>query len=143
MLALSILQPWAWLILRPDVTDPAERRALALKGQIKNIENRTWPTKVRGTIAVHAGKSFDRWNTDDVEYLWTERGIALPCPIEHLPRGGIVGFVDIVDCVSASESWWFRGPYGLVLSNPRPVPYLPWKGRQRFFEVPDELAVIA
>lgn len=40
MLALSIRQPWASLIMKAG----------------KSIENRSWPTKVRGRILVHAAK---------------------------------------------------------------------------------------
>ncbi|MCB1589226.1 MAG: hypothetical protein KDI56_10025, partial [Xanthomonadales bacterium] len=28
MKALTIQQPWAWLIIRPDITDPQERAAV-------------------------------------------------------------------------------------------------------------------
>lgn len=49
LLALSIQQPWAWLLVNG----------------FKPVENRSWPTKVRGRIAIHAGKKFDyegyRW----------------------------------------------------------------------------------
>ena len=38
MLALSIRQPWAWLILRAG----------------KDVENRDWSTKVRGRVLIHA-----------------------------------------------------------------------------------------
>lgn len=30
VLTLSIRQPWAWLIVRPDITDPRERAAAVL-----------------------------------------------------------------------------------------------------------------
>ena len=38
MKALSIRQPWAWLILHGG----------------KDIENRTWATKLRGRVLIHA-----------------------------------------------------------------------------------------
>ena len=57
-----------------------------------------------------------------------------------LPRGAIVGRVDLVDCVASSRSRWFFGPYGFVLKNPvefgKPIPY---KGRLGLFEVPEEI----
>ncbi len=43
MLALSIRQPWAYLIA----------------SGIKTIENRSWPTKHRGPFIIHASKLFD------------------------------------------------------------------------------------
>jgi hypothetical protein len=42
--ALTIRQPWAWAIIYAG----------------KNIENRSWNTKLRGTIAIHAGFSYVR-----------------------------------------------------------------------------------
>lgn len=48
--------------------------------------------------------------------------------------GGIIGVAEIVDCVSASESRWFQGPYGFVLTNARPVDFIPVKGRLMFFD---------
>ena len=43
MRALSIKQPWASLIVHHG----------------KDIENRTWPTKIRGRIAIHASKRLE------------------------------------------------------------------------------------
>ncbi|WP_229215634.1 ASCH domain-containing protein [Duganella sp. CY15W] len=40
MKALSIRQPWAWLIVNG----------------YKDIENRSWSTNVRGKVLVHASK---------------------------------------------------------------------------------------
>src|SRR5690606_6676859 len=79
MKALSIRQPWAWLIVNADrYPDP------------KLIENRTWSTKIRGQILIHAGQTFDQ---DGYNYVLASRpdlvGI-LPAPAD-LERGGIVG----------------------------------------------------
>jgi hypothetical protein len=53
-----------------------------------------------------------------------------------LPRGAIVGRVDLADCVKSSRSKWFFGPYGFVLTNPvefeKPIPF---KGKLGLFEV--------
>jgi len=110
MKALSIRQPWAWLIA---------------KGY-KDIENRSWQTKFRGRIYIHASKRFD-----GNALLWLmDRGlesikILIP-DRQNIPRGAIVGEVDITDCVTSSSSIWFTGTYGFVLANPRvydePIP---------------------
>jgi len=42
MRALSIRQPWAWAILHG-----------------KDVENRTWVTRVTGEFLIHASKTFD------------------------------------------------------------------------------------
>ena len=47
----------------------------------------------------------------------------------------IVGLMDIVDCVTESDSPWFIGEYGWVLANPRPGIPQPQKGQQGFFSV--------
>jgi hypothetical protein len=53
----------------------------------------------------------------------------------ELPRGGIVGEVEIADCVTEHSSPWFTGPYGFVLRNARILPFKPLPGALRFFDV--------
>lgn len=112
MKALSIRQPWAHLILHGG----------------KDIENRSWPTNVRGRVLIHAGDQLDE---DGLAWL---QGRGVPLPDEY-PRGGIVGEVEIVDCVRDSVSEWFVGPFGFVLRNPKPLPLRKLKGRLYFFNV--------
>jgi len=136
MLALSIRQPWASLILKTG----------------KDIENRCWPTKVRGRILIHAAKGMTRAEHEDaiafaVEAIRTDprnAGAArkttlrdLGFAFDDLERGGIIGSVEIVDCVTASASPWFVGEFGFVLRDPKPLPFTPWKGRLGFFDVPE------
>jgi hypothetical protein len=63
--------------------------------------------------------------------------VALP-PFEELQRGGIVGSVELVDCVTeeSASSGWFFGRYGFVLRDPKPLPFRPFKGMLGFFDVP-------
>lgn len=91
MLTLSIRQPWAWLIVRPDITGPRERAAAMLDGRIKTVENRTWPTRYRGSILIHASKGMTRAQYEDAEDpLWASRGPTIELPaFEDLQRGGI------------------------------------------------------
>lgn len=56
-----------------------------------------------------------------------------------LPRGAIVGLVEIVDCIRASTSPWFEGPYGFVLQNPRAISPIPCRGAQKLFDLPAEI----
>jgi hypothetical protein len=121
MIALSIRQPWAWLILHAG----------------KDIENRDWPTKVRGRFLIHASKGMTRDEYENAtDPLWAKGGrtIYLP-PFEDLQRGGIVGEAELVDCVTASESPWFNGAFGFVLRNAQPLPFRPYRGQLGFFEV--------
>lgn len=115
MKALSIMQPWAWLIVAGH----------------KDIENRSWPTSFRGPVLIHAGKRMDPDFDDAQDWLCPD--IERPCDFD---TGGIVGEAEIVGCVTDSASRWFYGPYGFIIRNARPLPFRPCRGMLGFF-VPD------
>jgi hypothetical protein len=122
--ALSIRQPWAWLIVHGH----------------KDIENRDWSTPFRGQVLVHAGLTMTRAYYGQITEELGNVGM-LPVsglPVyEDLPRGGLVGRTRIVDCVEHSPSPWKQeGTFGFVLRDSRPIPFLPGKGRLQFFNVP-------
>ena len=119
MLTLSVQQPWAFLIV---------------SGQ-KDVENRSWPTNVRGRVLIHAGKRFD---AESYEYLLGQEGLLMPEPVGFL-RGGVVGEADLWDCVEDHASKWFEGPFGFLLRNQRELPFRPWRGQLGFFEAPHPL----
>jgi hypothetical protein len=113
--ALSVRQPWAWLIVHG----------------YKDVENRTWPTGFRGPVLIHAAR---RWTADEraqSEWVGDTHGILVP---ERLELGGIVGGCEI-DCVTASDSPWFQGRYGFVLRHQTPLPFVPLRGKLGFFRV--------
>lgn len=119
MRALSVRQPWAWLIVNGH----------------KPIENRDWATNFRGEVLIHAGLTMTRpYYADVAADIATTFDIQLPA-YETLERGGIVGVATIVDCVTESESLWFQGEYGFVLENARPLPFHSCKGALSFFDV--------
>lgn len=115
--AISIRQPWAYLIINGS----------------KDIENRTWPTKFRGPVFIHAAKKIDM----EAYNRLADEGIALP-PVKELKTGGIIGTVDIIDCVEKSKSAWFSGPFGFVLRDPKPVRFNECRGFLGFFDVSGE-----
>jgi hypothetical protein len=123
-MALSIRQPWAWAIIHANPP--------------KDIENRDWPTNFRGRFYVHASKGCTR--NEYLEFIDTAIGILpqnIHIPgIEQLQRGGIIGSVELTDCVLEHKSPWFIGKHGFVLSNPEPMEFVPYKGRLGFFDVP-------
>ena len=120
MRALSIRQPWAWLIVNGH----------------KLIENRDWSTAYRGEVLIHASKTCTRKYFEEIAgQVEQQFEIVLPC-FEVVDRGGIVGVAEIVDCVTTSNSPWFTGEFGFVLANARPLPFLPFKGALGFFDVP-------
>lgn len=118
-LALSIQQPWAWLIVHG----------------YKDIENRSWRTNVRGMIGVHAGKKFDRDGYEFVRHEFPE----IPMPEPHeFELGGIVGRARLCNCTDESDSPWFFGEYGFVMSHAEPLPFRPCRGKLGFFVPQDE-----
>lgn len=122
MKALSIRQPWAWLIVNG----------------FKDIENRSWNTKYRGPLLIHAAKGM---TVDEYEFCFLyarDRLILLPTP-QALPRGGIVGIADIVGVTDKPLSRWFMGPLGFELANQKPLPFVPYRGALGLFDVPDEV----
>jgi hypothetical protein len=115
MKALSITQPWAWLITNG----------------YKPLENRTWNTEFRGEFLIHASKGFDKKGYAFVRDSFPEIDLPLPNQFE---RGGIVGIADLWDVATASSSPWFFGPFGFCLRDARPLPFTPMLGRLGFFE---------
>jgi len=106
MRALTIRQPWASLIICGE----------------KDVENRTWTTRYRGLLAIHAGQRFDR----DLQ-PWQRNIVAR---IDDLPRGAIIGVVQLMDVVRDSSSRWAEPQsYHWVLSEPRPIEPVPMRGR--------------
>lgn len=127
MKAISIRQPWAWLVAT---------------GQ-KDIENRTWATSFRGRILIHASKDMTRREYEDVEDFlhWSGIGvrqaITLP-PMRELARGGIVGVATLDNVVAPSartSPWHIEGCQGFHLSNARPLPLTACKGALGVFNV--------
>jgi hypothetical protein len=114
--ALSIRQPWAWLILHGG----------------KDIENRSWYTHRRGPILIHASQGMTKAEYQEAQWTAEDNGIELP-PFDQLQRGGIIGQVEIVDCLTHSTSPWYFGQYGFLLKNPKPLPFQPCKGSLGFF----------
>jgi hypothetical protein len=118
MKAISIRQPWAWLIVHGH----------------KDIENRTWRTKHRGPILIHASKTVDWEAVELVREILAEEGIDFPDD-DALETGGIVGQAKILDCVSESDSEWFDGPYGFVIGPAEPMLFIPCQGRPGVFDL--------
>ncbi len=124
--ALSIMQPWAWLIVNGH----------------KCIENRGWPTRFRGPVAIHAGKKIDQSAHRDVSSgihpVIGDRsleGLDYPGCYGLQPQtGGIVGVAEIVGCVDDSDDEWFVGRFGFIIRNARPVPFIPVRGALGFFD---------
>lgn len=114
---ISVRQPWAY--------------AIAHFG--KDIQNRTWSTRYRGEIFIHAGKAKlseeDVNRTNAVLKKWGLKSI----PPGGLQYGYIIARADLVDCVTKSKSGWFEGPYGFKLKNVEPIEPIPMVGKLGLF----------
>jgi len=119
MKALTLWQPWAWCVIHGG----------------KDIENRTWATRYRGPLLIHAARRADR---DEYNFaasiIGHEIGIIVPA-FDDVRRGQVEGVVTLVDIVTESDSDWFDGPFGWVLADPQPLPAVPVRGRQRLFNI--------
>lgn len=79
MKVLTIKQPWATLIMQEN----------------KRFEFRSWQTKYRGELLIHAGKGIDK---EAVKRLANY----LP---KELPQGKILGKVTLVDCIKITPEF--------------------------------------
>ena len=115
MKAILIRQPWAWLIVQG----------------YKDVETRTWSTKYRGPILIHAAKTLNPAFDELCQVLREEFDIEVP-PRKQLPRGGIVGQATIVDCVIEYDSDFFSGPMALCWRMRSRIRSRPARGGSEF-----------
>ena len=126
MKALSIRQPSVELILRGE----------------KTLELRSWPTKYRGPLLLHASTA-----------RFPERTRRAGLDPDALPYGALVGVVDLIEVIPLDAATYealrtahrgddpYPGPplYGWRLANPRRLPEpIPWKGKLGLFDVEEE-----
>ena len=113
--ALTIRQPWAWLIVNG----------------YKDVENRSWRTRHRGALLIHAGASKTDLNKSFLTTIQRRYGIRLPKDFCH---SGVIGVVDVAECKKHSSSVWHRrGSIGCILERPRRLSYRPCKGALGLF----------
>jgi len=127
--AISVKQPWA---------------ALLVAG-LKTVEVRTWRTRRRGPVLIHASKI-----ADDRPEGWALIDTPELLDLSRL-RGGFIGVGELTDCVKYADAGaftaavevhrnapeWFRsaGLYGFVFQNLRPIGYHAYSGQTMFFAV--------
>jgi hypothetical protein len=139
MKALSLWQPWCFAILHLG----------------KDVENRSWWTSHRGPLLLHAAKRRPTLEECRSFVMMAEgivgadelaaqlsRAVGLDFrgrvvdALRALPRGGIVGRVNVVDCGRGLESpWAFDGQWQWVVRNPVPVPIIETRGWQGLFNI--------
>jgi len=136
MKAISLWQPWASLWC----------------SEAKIHETRHWPTSHRGWLVVHAAKrsidDFTGGELDDIcDSIWGHHwGL-------ELPRGAIVGMVNVVDCVPTEkvlQGYQEPDDYACGDFSPRRYAWkrqqyqvfdtpIPYRGQQGMFSVPDDI----
>jgi hypothetical protein len=135
MKCLSLLQPFAALIVSGS----------------KQYETRSWRTDYRGTLAIHASRRFPETARqlcldEPYRYLLQQAGYRHS---SDLPRGVLLGTVELLDCVPAEEVYpclsedeiclgnFSLGRWAWKLANPLPLAMpVPWCGRLGLFDVP-------
>ncbi len=123
--ALSVRQPWAWLIMHAG----------------KDIENRCWQCWYRGRLLIHAAKGCTRDEYEDgIDYAARVLGAIAFGKLyvpgwKEMDRGCLVGIATVTDCTPyPNGSRWFEGPYGIVLDRVRPFAEpIPCKGALGLF----------
>lgn len=147
MKAITVLQPWA----------------LLLACGAKKIETRSWTTKYRGPIAIHAGKK----DPHDImvslpqsrviyNSLYEKLGIKSGA-LSKMAVGSVIAIAELVDCLKIIDTRldgspvfneyypvlskneiafgdYTPGRYAWILANIRPITPVPAKGRQRLWE---------
>lgn len=114
MKVLSIIQPWAGLIVTG----------------LKDIENRTWKTDYRGKLLIHASSTYSKKKRAETEdsirrniltkeenkkINYDDGTIQYSC----CKYGMIIGEVELVDCVKDhSSNWAEKDVWNWVLANP-------------------------
>lgn len=143
MKALSLRQPWAWMVLNG-----------------KHIENRRWNANYRGPFLLHAAKGMHRDEYSEAVDFARDVNPRLVVPaFESLARGGIVGRARLVEviapCVRSAKHkalgplfaatcehpWHMPEQFGFVLDDVQPMSFIPWSGALGFFNVPDKVLV--
>lgn len=134
MKALSLWQPWA--------------QAVVLG--LKTFETRSWSTRHRGRIAIHAAKRAPAPRRGEFSELYQALRL---CGVtrEELPLGAIVGLVDVLgvsetqhlgELSDQQRRWGDFGPgrFAWRLSDPWRCAPIPLRGRQGLFDLPSETA---
>lgn len=112
--ALTVSQPYASLIASGE----------------KRVENRTWPTDYRGTLAIHAG---------------TGRQYLTKIELEAYNTGCVIALCTLVDCVrlgmlarywpTLHASEYAQGPWCWVLSDIRKIERYYIKGKRGLWDL--------
>lgn len=122
MKAISIKQPWAWLIANG----------------YKTVENRKWYTGHRGDILIHASKT-EKDVDADIDYIRQRFKIGIRR--DQLEFGQVLAVANLVGCSKEPKTridqyWHDQGCFAWSLRRIRPVEPFAVRGKLNLFEVP-------
>ena len=122
MKALSVRQPWAWLICAGH----------------KDVENRVWRTDYREPLLIHASRTYDKMGE-----LWVRKTFP-HISIPSLDLGCIIGRVNLTSCVkSFSSPWAEEGLWHWVLTDPVLFKHpIPCRGHLGLWTPPDDILAV-
>ena len=142
---LTINQPWAFWIVRPDLPGPERHRAYRrglIKGVVE-IDSSSARHLTGHFLAIHAGKSFEY-----VPARWLrERGIKVEHPpSERVFKDVVIGVAYVAAFVTnpvvelpPKQRPWLTGS-GLLLESIVPIPPLAYRNEDRaLWELPEDL----
>ena len=129
MKALSFRPAWAWAIVHGG----------------KDVENRARRTRFRGRFLVHASLALRHADFEKATQALRAAGERSILPREdEFAAGGIIGSVELIDIADQCESVWYApGLIAWILRHPRPMEFLPFRGRRNWFHVPDNLIPVS
>jgi len=127
MKAISLWQPWASLM------------ALGLK----KIETRSWATRYRGPLYIHAAKKVIGWPSIDIQAVFDDDIAFQP---SDLPLGCLICKVDLIDCrviLNHNQPDYPERAFGdythgrsmWITENLETFKPIPYRGRQGLFDV--------
>lgn len=122
MKAISIKQPWAWLIANG----------------YKTVENRKWYTGHRGDILIHASKSKKDLERD-LEYV--RQVFKIGIDQDQLIFGQVLAVADLIACTKEPKDridqyWHDKGHFAWILRRIRQIDPFEVRGKLNLFEVP-------
>ena len=133
MRALTLWQPWASLV------------AIG----VKTYETRSWSTRYRGQLAIHAAKRRTEYMGGEPHKTMLSELNAAGIGWLELPLGRIVAICQLVECFPVEDLWpelldlgneqdfgnWSAGRYGWELRDIRMIdPPIPVKGSRGLWE---------
>lgn len=147
MKAITVCQPWAWAIAQG----------------YKRVDNRTWQTRYRGPILIHAGRERTKYagvwqHLRSAEFAAAAKrprdkalaSVPWPTP-EEVPYGAIVAVAKLIECVHWNTVLalpiqyqalrchpFAAGPWCWLLGDIEAIEPMPARGQRGLWEWPGE-----